>query len=230
MHVLRSESTQRWWPTTQSLDLVKGNIDEVALAVRVEMARFWGETNLAASWAPLVGLDEAFHRANYFGNIPTLLLVLPTRSSWSVLWNNSFLCDGYDSLCWCLTQQHQLTTIHWSAHDQPTSFQPGASFTHRTMRETLVERTVSVACNDGRWRFDQVGAPLAEEDLVSYQAKRISERLNERSMTALLSRLEATPWSDEFYAIGQRYFAVERIDVPLTISRRSPGAVLGSGG
>jgi hypothetical protein len=40
-----------------------------------------------------------------------------------VLWNNSFLCDGYDSLCWCLTSHHDLTTIHW-AHAGTTVRQP----------------------------------------------------------------------------------------------------------
>ena len=35
-----------------------------------------------------------------FTNVSTCYLVLPTHSRWTVRWNNSFLCDGYDSLCW----------------------------------------------------------------------------------------------------------------------------------
>jgi hypothetical protein len=227
---LRSESIQRWWPATQSLDLVQGDVEEVAAAVRAEVARFLGNTRLAESWKSFVDLTSALSLAGDFTNIPTVFLVLPTKSDWSVLWNNSFLCDGYDSLCWCLTTNHHLTTLHWSAHDEPTSFQPGASFTHRSWCGSLVERTVSVACNDGRWRFDQVGDPLAEEDVSNYRARRIRDRLNERLMATLLRRLEAAPWSEEFYAFGQRYFTLQRTDVPSTVLRRKAAEVVKGAG
>lgn len=36
---LRSEPIERWWPTTQSLDLVEGDIEAVAGAVGAEVAR-----------------------------------------------------------------------------------------------------------------------------------------------------------------------------------------------
>ena len=128
---LRTGALSQWWPTTQSLDLVEGSVAEVAAAVHTEMSRVLKGIELEASWERFANLDAAFRVATEFANVPTWYLVLPSRSRWSVLWNNSFLCDGYDSLCWCLTSNHKLTTIHWSAHDQMTSFQPGATFHHR---------------------------------------------------------------------------------------------------
>ncbi len=223
---LRSESIQRWWPATQSLDLVLGDVDTVAAAVRTEVLRFVGDTRTEESWQPFVDLTGAFALAGDFANIPTAFLVLPTRSRWSVLWNNSFLCDGYDSLCWCLTGRHHLTTVHWSAHDSTTSFQAGASFTHRSWRDSLVERSVYVGCDDGRWAFHQIGAPLPEEEVAQYQARRIRDRLNERLMANLLGRLDAAPWSEGFYAYGQRYFMLKRLQVPPTTTRRKAAQVV----
>src|SRR5262249_12907394 len=129
--MLRTETIQEWWPATQSLDLVEGPVKEVAAAVHAEVRRFLQLEIVSSAWKTFSGLDAAFGSASEFANVPTLYLVLPTRSKWSALWNNSFLCDGYDSLCYCLTKNHGLRTLHWSAHDQSTSFQPGAQFTHR---------------------------------------------------------------------------------------------------
>jgi hypothetical protein len=217
---LRSGSIERWWPATQSLDLVEGDVDTVAAAVRAEVQRFLPSTQVEESWQPFVDLTGAFSLAGDFANAPTAFLVLPTHSRWSVLWNNSYLCNGHDSLCWCLTSRHHLTTLHWSAHDGTTSFQPGASFTHRSRRDSLVERSVYVGCEDGRWSFHQTGRPLPEEDVANYNARPIRDRLNERLMAALLGRLDAAPWSEEFYAFGLRYFILKRVEIPDTVARR----------
>jgi hypothetical protein len=115
--VPKDAAVRRWWPSTQSLDLVEGPVQRVAEALRVEFLRFAGTERVAAGWHRFDSLDAAFRSASNFDNVVTFLLALPTRSKWTVLWNNSFLCDGYDSLCWCLTSHHDLTTIHWAAHD-----------------------------------------------------------------------------------------------------------------
>jgi hypothetical protein len=148
--VSKDATVRRWWPSTQSLDLVEGPVQRVAEALRVEFLRFAGAERVAAGWHRFDSLDAAFRSAPNFDNVVTFLLALPTRSKWTVLWNNSFLCDGYDSLCWCLTSHHDLTTIHWAAHDDWTTFQSGASFT--TMAPTslndpfTVDRKTSGGC------------------------------------------------------------------------------------
>jgi hypothetical protein len=126
---LRSEIIQRWWPTTQSLDLVEGNVEQVAAAVRDEVSRFLQSEPIKVSWEKFPNLDAAFEAVPEFANVPTFYLVIPSHSKWTVLWNNSLLCAGYDSLYSCLTKNHGLTTIHWSAHDELTSFQPELLFT-----------------------------------------------------------------------------------------------------
>ena len=96
MH-LRSETFRKWWPATQSLDLVQGTVETVAAAVEAELRRFPGNEEMAASWQSFPCIDAAFEATAEFTNTPTFFLVLPTRSRWSVLWNNRSLCDGYDS-------------------------------------------------------------------------------------------------------------------------------------
>ena len=221
---LRSESIQRWWPTTQSLDLVEGSVETVAAAVDVEVRRFVKNLTselVVSSWEAYPNLDAAFQAAPEFANVPTFYLILPSRSRWTVLWNNSALCDGYDSLCWCLTNNHGLTTIHWSAHDEWTTFQSGAGFTYRRLDgSTVVERSVQAAQTDSRWDFEEYGEPLFEEDLAAYQTKRKRDRLNESLLSQLLSRLGASPWSEEFYALPeQQCFVVQRPEAPATITR-----------
>jgi hypothetical protein len=140
---LRSESIQNWWPTTQSLDLLEGAVETVATSVEAEVRRFLDGEPVVATWETFADLDAAFGAAPEFANVPTFYLVLPSRSRWTVLWNNSFLCDGYDSLCWCLTKNHGLTTVHWSAHDEWTTFQSGAVFHHRRWESSaMIERSV----------------------------------------------------------------------------------------
>jgi len=228
---LRSESIQKWWPTTQSLDLVEGPMDAVAAAVDTEIRRFLDGEAVVAAWETFADLDAAFRAAPEFANVPTFYLVLPSRSRWKVLWNNSFLCDGYDSLCLCLTQNHGLTTVHWSAHDERTTFQSGAVFHHRRFEgTTMIERSVHAAQEDKRWTFLAEGTPLPEEDLASYAAKHKRDRLNEALVSQLLLRLGASPWSEEFYALpGQPSFVVRRPRAPGSVVRRSRSEVVRAG-
>lgn len=225
---IRTETLQRWWPTTQSLDLVEGSVEKVAAAVQAEVARFVNGEEVATSWEPFHNLDAAFGAATEFHNVPTFYLVLPTWSRWTVLWNNSFLCDGYDSLCWCLTNNHGITTMHWSAHDEWTTFQSGAVFYYRRRSGfDIVERYVQTFQEDKRWLFSQSGEPLPEEDVAGYATRRKRDRLNEERMSQLLARLGAFPWQEQFYALPQiKAFVLRRIDAPSTITRKERDEVL----
>jgi hypothetical protein len=217
----------KWWPTTQSLDLVEGSTEDVAAAVETEVRRFLKGQPVSGSWTT-GDLDAAFQTAPVFANVPTHYLVLPTHSRWTVLWNNSFLCDGYDSLCSCLTGNHGLTTMHWFAHEEWTTMQSGAGFTHRRREGAhVVERSVYCAQEDERWHFHAAGTPLPEESLERYLAPRQRDRLNEAGMLALLRRLDAEPWSDDFYAMPERQaFMLRRLDIPPTVTIRTREEVL----
>jgi hypothetical protein len=138
-----------------------------------------------------------------------------------VLWYNGFLCDGYDSLCQCVTTRHSLTTIHWSAHDTWTTFQAGARFCYRRHDgQKIVERRVDAAQTDRRWDFFESGIPIQEEDVAGYTVRKKRERLNERRVMELLSRLGAEPWNETFYALPGEIFTLTRPSPPTMLQRK----------
>lgn len=216
-----SGAIQQWWPLPDSLDLVRAPVQDTAAAVLAEVTRFVGGGQLSSAWVPFSSLGQVFGSVAIFTNVPTVYFVLPTRSAWSVLWNNSFLCDGYDSLCWCLTTHHGLTTMHWRSADEDAVFQAGSSFTFRQASASgLRERAVYCGKNEERWEFHAAGEPLAEEDVQAYSARRKRDRLQEQGMLKLLDRLGAQPWQDAFYLPGEA-FRIDREDYPNTVSRKT---------
>ncbi len=219
-----SDAIKKWWPLPHSLDLVQAPADEVASAVLAEVNRFTRDVDgeqPASGWVPFATLDDVFGSVSVFTNVPTVFFVLPAWSDWSVLWNNSFLCDGYDSLCWCLTNNHALTTMHWGASDKDAVFQAGSSFTFRMrLGGETVERSVYCGKNDTRWHFEAVGKSLPEEHVDAYSAIRKRDRLNEAGMLALLARMGARPWDERFYRTGQA-FRIERVALTRAIPSKS---------
>lgn len=218
---------RKWWPTTQSMDLVDARQEVAAGAVLREYQNFSAaagfvgleqdtEATTAAtlSWHDCPDLDTAFTLVGDFDNCATKALVLPTHSQWSVLWVNNFLCDGFDSLCHCLTKNSGLRTIHWSAHDAATTFQSGSMFCVRALVSPenlrIAERYVQSAQTDRRWDFFTQGEPLPEEKLAEYAVRRKRDRLDEERLLALLGRLNAHPWHSEFYALPGRIGLIER--------------------
>ena len=216
-----------WWPTTQAIDLVRGPVERVADATETEFRRFAGDAPVATAWKEFADLNGVFSAAPHFANTVTFIAVLPTKSDWVALWNNSFLCDGYDSLCWCLTRNHGLTTVHWSAHDEPTTFQPGSQFTHRHWRGgQLDERSVACIREDRRWLFVETGEPLPEEETSAYSVRRKQDRLGERGIMGLLSRLGAAPWTEAFYSVPGRPVLLLSRELPPAATTRDRGTIL----
>lgn len=213
-------SLRIWWPTTQSLDLVEAPPEIAANAVRQEFVRIANCESVGMTRRRFETVGDVLDSETDFYNVPTKIIVLPTRSKWTVLWNNSFLCDGYDSLCWLLTSRHRLATIHWSSHDEWTTFQSGSLFHWRKHEgATLSERRVQAAQSDKRWDFFEFGAPLPEEDTSGYNARRKRDRLNERRLMELLSRLGADPWTESFYLLPGDVFSISRPTAPPMIRR-----------
>jgi hypothetical protein len=219
----RSPEIQRFWPSTQSLDLVKGTTTDVAEAVASELARYtagYDNSTPSIERRPFISFSTSLGSVDFTTSVPTCVVVLPTRSPWSVLWNNSMLSDGYDSLCANLTNRFGFETIHWSAHDEQTTFQPGAMFCHRhNTPHGTSERVVHASVNDGKWTFIEQGKPLPEETVANYRKRAIRSRSNESTLMKLLARLEARPWSEDYYATEDVFFVIKRIGYPASIVR-----------
>jgi hypothetical protein len=224
----------RWWPSTQSLDLIEGDRETVADAVAEHfraVARYT-EDDIAVEWLTVADLDEAFASMPFFDNVASRMMLLPTRSRWVVLWTNNFLCAGFDHFVRGLTLDAGLTTIHWSAHDTSTTFQPGATFHIRRMVDReLIERRVQASRTDSRWDFFETGTPLPEEDLNGYLVRRKRDRLNERRVMELLGRLDARPWEEAWYAVPEHpVYRLERPSPPLAIRRERDQVITGRRG
>ncbi len=215
----KSEVFQKWWPLPRHLDLVHAPAEVVAKAVHSQVKRWSGREILEGKWLGFKSIDKLFESVDLFTNVPTLYFVLPTNSEWSVVWTNCFLCNGYDSLCVCLTKFCDLTTIHWGASDDDTIFQAGSRFSYRKkVNSELKERTVYCVKNDRKWGFGQIGEPLPEEELSNYKEKNKPDRLNESSMVDLLGRLGVAPWDQEFYPLEKKkVFRLRRVNYPETI-------------
>jgi hypothetical protein len=212
---------RRLRPLTNSFDLVRGACSLVSDAVCREVQRFTQDSKLKAERLQGSSIVDVFEGVQAFANIPLTYFILPTRSEWSVLWYDCYLFNGYDSLCWNLTTSHQLETIHLQSSDFDSTMLRGNSFTHRISHDAkLAERSVycSIADN-GRWRFEEQGTALTAEDTSNYAAKRIADRLNETSLEGLLKRLGASPWSSEYYALGdERGYFIRRHSCPTTVT------------
>lgn len=203
------------------MDLVRATAERTAEAVLGEYRSFAAAapgvlpkllgSRVSVEWIERDSLGSALALVDRFDAHITRTLVLPTRGEWTVLWHNSLLCDGYDSLCVCLSRFRGLTTIHWSASDSITTVQAGAMFHLREPTPQGVrERRVQAAQEDRRWRFFEMGDPLPEEDVEGYAARRIRDRLNETRLAALLRRLGAEPWNEDSYAFPGKVAMISR--------------------
>jgi hypothetical protein len=212
-----------WFPLGVAIDLVEGNVNDVADAVRIQVGRWTGRERLEESESSHTDWNSLFSSVGVFTNVSTKFFCIPTNSQWTALWTNCFQCDGYDSLCLCLTKNHGLRTIHWKASDEPGIFLPGTHFCHRSISSggELSERTVHCSQQDSRWKFHQNGPPLPEEDCSRYEARIKRHRFNEDLSLELLGRLGAEPREQRFYDFSRTVRIIQRIGFPETVSRES---------
>jgi hypothetical protein len=209
-----------WWPSTQALDLVEAPVELTAEAVHNVYNEIAAPAKATITWLHQDSLHAALATVPDFDNCVTRALVLPTKTRWSVIWYNTFLCSGFDSLCKRLSGHYRLTTIHFMANDHATTFQAGALFHLRAPKGgKMVERVIQTAQTDRQWSFHSQGLPLAEEDLAGYAAKRTRDRFNENRALDLLAALGAKPWDSASYAFPGKVAMIARPRPPACIVR-----------
>ncbi len=224
----RTPGLERWWPTTQALDLVKASVEDVAGALRREIERSVSGEPIEESWTAFASIDEALTSVERYTNVPTAVLAFATESPWTILWSNGFHCTGFDSVASGLTRTHGFETLHFCVHDEATTTPPGGGFTWRARKGAeVVERSVHSWCTGGYWAIVEAGPPLAEEDLGGYLSPEMSERLDERTMKEFLARKGIEPWNEAFYRLApDRTFRLERTSPPETVEVRAPERVV----
>lgn len=224
----KDDVVRRWWPLARGMDLVRGGSDRVAELVGSELDRLrlpFEARRIGAS-----SLDDVFASVPTFTNVPTTFVVLPARRGWTVIWNNSFLCDGYDSLAYNLTRLHGVDTLHFTSSDTDGPMLAGTSFTWREgSGGGEPTRTVHCASSGPRWSFHATGTPLPGEDVASYSKAPVRGRMDERALTRLLATMGAEPWRESFYDFAAPVHRLDRLALPATITSRPVAAVLGRG-
>ena len=219
---------QAWWPLARSLDLVRAPLAKVAEHLASEIVRTIGPYK--ATWIEPRNLHDVFATVTTFTNFPTTFFALPARNGWTVLWNNSFQCDGYSSLAYNLTRLHCVDTLHFSSSDTDGPGLAGTTFAwHPASGGGEHTRTLYCASQGKRWTFHATGTPLPGEVLADYGKRLIRERMNERKMMALLATLGAEPWREAFYDFSVPAFRVDSLDVPPATKSRLPSEVVQSG-
>ncbi|MBL8608886.1 MAG: hypothetical protein JNL38_16290 [Myxococcales bacterium] len=224
----KDDVVRRWWPLARGMDLVRAPADRVAALVASELER--SSLPFERRLVHPASLEEVFATVPSFTNVPTTFFVLPGLHGWTVIWNNSFLCDGYDSLAYNLTRLHGVDTLHFTSSDTDGPMLAGTSFTWRD-GAAAGEPSRSVHCASGglAWSFHATGRPLPGEDLAVYASSPVRARLDEEKLSRLLATMGAAPWREAFYDFTAPIQRLDRIALPSSITSRPIGAILGRG-
>ena len=134
------------FPLTQSFGLVLGNTTEVANAIFKEIKKYTkNEIGIELKYLTLKNIDEAIYN-NKFTVTPTKVITFPTKTKWIIVWNNSFLCNGWDSLFINLTNFYNYNTFYFCSHDTITTKLPGTYFYYKYRKNEILKERYVWAC------------------------------------------------------------------------------------
>jgi hypothetical protein len=217
-------------PLTQSYELVCGKTDDIAKNIFLEVKKYSkGNSEISLIQNKMDNPHEIIYRNNnILTNIPTKIFVFPTITEWAIIWNNSFLCDGWDSLSYNLTRLYKYKTLHFNSHDTKTTFLPSSCFHYRFWNgNDIQERYVWTGVNDNnKWEFIEKGTVCDFEDIKNYKNKIIKNRLNEKIIAELLGEIGVNPWEEKYYNYNEVYYEINRTKYPETIQEKALSEVL----
>ena len=179
------------FPLTQSFGLVLGNTTEVANAIFEEIKKYTkNEIGIELKHLTLKNIDKTIYN-NKFTVTPTKVIAFPTKTKWTIIWNNSFLCNGWDSLFINLTNFYDYDIFYFCSHDKVTTTLPGTYFYYKYREnEILKERYVWACKNDNnKWEFLEKGETCYFETIEDYKDKIIKNRLNENKMEKIFNKM-----------------------------------------
>ena len=211
-----------YWPFLISLDLVNAPADDCAAAVNAEFSRFARDEPVHETTFPFQSLETLFSDPGEYFASPTRIYVVPTTTRWTVLWNNSFHCTGYDSLCHCLTLNHGLETLHFQSSDDDAFYLAGTLIRHRLPAETEpILRSVQASKDDSsHWCWYESGPVQPYENVDHYAARLKRNRLNEEILADYLTALGCDPRQESVYERASRVTCFVRQELERSLDGR----------
>jgi hypothetical protein len=210
-----SKFVEIWYPLGCSLDLVEGEPKSVAQTILKEVSRFNHGEKYEINEFKINILDDVFKKETEFGVSPFNFYVIPTKTKWSILWNNDLRCEGYDSLCSCLTKFFGFTTISWYSNEPFDKEHPANLFTYRMKKQEALEERVIYTIFDGKeWTFFQQGKMLPFEDNSWFKCRKKKDRFNQEKLFFILNKLNAQPWDYNFYDYSKVVYIVYPVKKP----------------
>lgn len=163
----------------------------------------------------------AAHRKDVSGNLELMLLqllpltsvearrylLLPTTAGWTAYFDNGWRGSDASSLSHTARELQcraiRVASIPEAKGSSGKVTRYGARIfelygPERTYFLNYV-RTISVANDGGRWRFDQGGTPLPHEDASWFSARTIKDRFSHEHLVALLRGMGLAPFDASFY-------------------------------
>lgn len=195
-------------PTTSEFGLVQASCDDVADWALHREELIQSSRGVSVTCTAVVGtLEEQLTRLLPLTTVERRrILVVPTKSSWTAVFDNGLQggnasglsiaaqelkCHAIRIVCVCDKRRYEARIFEmYSPH--PTDF-------------LNYVRTISVANDGGRWRFDQSGASLPEEDSSWYSPRHVKEKFTADQLALLLRRLGHEVFEESFYISGGKH-------------------------
>lgn len=140
-------------------------------------------------------------------------LVLPTRSDWSAYFDNGVQGADAAGLAAAASDLHCEAVRVVAAPDTVSGAAKAGALGSEGARIFELYgpnntdflnyvRTISVARDGGRWRFDQAGQPLGSEEPSWFAARAVRDRFPLSALAELLSRIGIDAFDESFYIAG----------------------------
>ena len=191
---------EAWHPVTQDFGLIECSTD-LAVAKFVDWQGSLGHTFVIRK---AESLDAAFDMLSPLSMEKRRCVFVPTTSSWTGFFQSGI--DGSDPFPAMSLLSQRLETRAMRVCNRPARAKYPATIWEVYACEALggvpplgYRRSVSVANDGDRWRFEQFGEPFPFEETQRYLLSRKRERFDHEMLARYLRHFQLEPLDDSFY-------------------------------
>jgi len=213
---------REYWPFYLSFDLVMSTQKKAFKACFSELSRSYNK-KIKSKSISVSSINEVFQNPPGYTTYPSHTYVISTHTKWTILWCNTFHCNGFDTLGWNVTKHHGIPTIHYEASDSDAFYQAGSKWYHRTGKSTT--RVLSAIKEDKKWIWFADGPLQSYEDSDNYEQRMIKKRLNENIVNDYLNIIGFNPNTDPFN-FSQDVYVIYRTYTPCLVECKDYNYVL----